>query len=377
MDATRENPESSFSLTMKDILPIFSGVLSLFVLSDAHGVHHNHVRHAVPGDEHNSMVPSGMQTSTHPISQLPTYTSSHNVTSTSHTTATSLKTSIQTSLHTASTRNLESSIKSPSAKASATSKANSSSASKASSARPSATSKSSSTNNPTTATSKKASSTSSKTSFTSAVATDYFDYSGARLANSQNCQIFDPPDFKATSDQCYNACRTQIDEAKTEKRTTSYGCVAFTPLNEKMKWYKWPGGKCSCDNAFINELADTIIDALPAIAQIGCFIIMSSLRLVFEKALEAIPEVGTAVNAGMKALIYAANLVKHAYDASQAPGDAFDFWLSPCGGDDLVPQQLKDAFGILQQAGDVISFEPPKKIGKGSGEKGDAANPTR
>ncbi|KAF2634807.1 hypothetical protein P280DRAFT_212410 [Massarina eburnea CBS 473.64] len=362
---------------MKDVLPILSSVLSLCALSNAHGVQYNHPRYVVNSNsEYNITAPTGTRSYAHPISRLPANNVTQNATS--HATATTLKSFVKASVAGVSNKKASSTAKAHSASKATSIK--SSSTSKASSAIP----KASSTTKPST-TSQEKSSTSSKTSSTSAIATDSYDYAGARLANSMNCQIFDPPDHKATTDQCYNACKSVVEEAKKEERTTSYGCVSFTPLNEKVQWYKWPGakqanytmGKCSCDNALVNEIADTVIEALPAIAQIGCFIVMSSLRLVFEKALEAIPEVGTAVNAGMKALIYAANLVKYAYDASQAPADAFDFWLSPCGGSDYVPQQLKDAFDLLQQAGDVIDFEPPKKIKKASGKKGDSANPKK
>jgi hypothetical protein len=60
------------------------------------------------------------------------------------------------------------------------------------------------------------------------------------------------------------------------------------------------------------------------------------------------------------------------------PEDAFDFWLSPCGGVQYVPEELRQAFDILSSVADgLVDFKPPKNIGKGSGQKGDSANPDR
>lgn len=69
-------------------------------------------------------------------------------------------------------------------------------------------------------------------------------------------------------------------------------------------------------------------------------------------------------------------MATYVYDETQNPEEAFSWWLSPCGGDDLVPEDLKTAFDILNTVADgASSFRKPTKIGKGSGKKGDAGNP--
>lgn len=73
-------------------------------------------------------------------------------------------------------------------------------------------------------------------------------------------------------------------------------------------------------------------------------------------------------------LATAAQIASYVYDKDSDPSGAFDFWLSPCGGSDLVPEDLKKAFGILDQIAGT-SFKPPKNIPKGSGRKGDSGNP--
>lgn len=73
----------------------------------------------------------------------------------------------------------------------------------------------------------------------------------------------------------------------------------------------------------------------------------------------------------------AAQLAAYAYAEGENPEDAFSWWLSPCGGTDLVPEEIKRAFDILSTVTEgVSSFKTPKNIKKGSGKKGDAGNPT-
>ena len=72
----------------------------------------------------------------------------------------------------------------------------------------------------------------------------------------------------------------------------------------------------------------------------------------------------------------AAQMAAYLYDKDQDPAGAFEWWLSPCGGTDLVPDEIKKAFGILSQvANGVSSFVKPKTLKPGSGRKGDEGNP--
>lgn len=74
--------------------------------------------------------------------------------------------------------------------------------------------------------------------------------------------------------------------------------------------------------------------------------------------------------------ITAARTVSYVYPEEEDSAGAFEWWLSPCGGSDLVPDEIKNIFDILNTAGDgVSSFRTPRNIRKGSGKKGDAANP--
>lgn len=74
----------------------------------------------------------------------------------------------------------------------------------------------------------------------------------------------------------------------------------------------------------------------------------------------------------------AAQMASYFYPDEEDPEGAFSWWLSPCGGTELVPDEIKKVFGILNSIPDgVPSFKKPKdNKGKGSGKKGDDANPT-
>lgn len=101
-------------------------------------------------------------------------------------------------------------------------------------------------------------------------------YSDARLANQWNCQIFqDPAKRDISINQCRPVCAPAMKEAEAEGRTTNLGCVGLYPLDKEIPWQKEPGGReiyaparCSCDNYLVNFLADTVIEAMPIIAQV-------------------------------------------------------------------------------------------------------------
>ncbi|KAH6851101.1 glycoside hydrolase family 18 protein [Chaetomium sp. MPI-CAGE-AT-0009] len=203
--------------------------------------------------------------------------------------------------------------------------------------------------------------------------------------DKKTCNLWKYPQYR-DSEECLDACIDAVEEAKAEGRTTNYGCVGHFPLDKPIPWIRYSGGtqdmlyvsgKCVCDNMLVNFFADAIIDALPVIAQIGCYVVMSALKLVLDVGLQAIPGVGKILDAGLDAVATAAQMISYAYPPDEDPVGAFSWWLSPCGGDDLVPDELKQVFDVLSSLADgASSFTRPKNIPKGSGRKGDAANPT-
>lgn len=91
------------------------------------------------------------------------------------------------------------------------------------------------------------------------------------------CQVFkDGRRRDQTVAQCLIKCKPQLDAAKAEGRTSNYGCVAFQKGTGPFVWTHdtnmgdYAMGNCVCDNWLVNEFADTIISALPAIAQVCC-----------------------------------------------------------------------------------------------------------
>ncbi|KAF2972656.1 hypothetical protein GQX73_g874 [Xylaria multiplex] len=213
---------------------------------------------------------------------------------------------------------------------------------------------------------------------------NYFDYEAARAKNAMNCLLYKDLNNNE-AEQCYSVCKSQLDEAKEEGRTTNYGCVGFFPLDKEIPWQKYPGtpyyvapAKCVCDNWLVNEIADFVLEAMPAIAQIGCYILMSSLKLVLDIGASLFTGgAGRALSAGLDMAATAAQVASYVYPEEEDPEGAFSWWLSPCGGTAFVPDELKKIFDVLSGVPTGrTSFKTPKKIRKGSGRKGDNGNPT-
>ncbi|KAI1772844.1 carbohydrate-binding module family 24 protein [Hypoxylon cercidicola] len=212
---------------------------------------------------------------------------------------------------------------------------------------------------------------------------NWYDTEAARQANQWNCQIFKDPQYRdASVNQCLPVCSAALEEAKEAHRTSNYGCVGFFPIDEEIPWTRAPGtsftyapGKCSCDNYLVNELADFVLEALPIIAEIGCYILMSSIKTILDIGLDFIPGAGKILDAGMDMATTAAQIAAYAYPEEEDPEGAFSWWLSPCGGTDLVPDDIKRAFDILSSVPDGVSSFKKPKFDRGSGKKGDPANP--
>lgn len=109
---------------------------------------------------------------------------------------------------------------------------------------------------------------------------DLYRISEIRQQNWERCLLYKDPQFRDLSvQQCKEVCKPQTDAAIEEGRTTNYGCLGFYPGAQEIPWTEFTGtkygmmapGKCVCDNWLINELVDTFIEALPAIAQVILF----------------------------------------------------------------------------------------------------------
>lgn len=126
---------------------------------------------------------------------------------------------------------------------------------------------------------------------------------------------------------------------------------------------------------------------------------MSAFKFVLDVGLQFIPGVGKVLDAGLGMLscthgvfseflddflmhemtdmvTVAAKVAAYAYPEDERPEDAFSWWLSPCGGTDLVPDEIKKVFDILNSVADGVSSFTKPKFKRGSGKKGDDANPT-
>lgn len=69
-------------------------------------------------------------------------------------------------------------------------------------------------------------------------------------------------------------------------------------------------------------------------------------------------------------------MAAYIYPEGGSPEGALSWWMKPCSGIDLLPDDIKDDFDILNAVPDgVSSFEQPNNIGKDSGKKGDDRKP--
>ncbi|KAK8028336.1 hypothetical protein PG991_005392 [Apiospora marii] len=205
-------------------------------------------------------------------------------------------------------------------------------------------------------------------------------YNENKLSNKQNCFIYEDVKYRdATMDTCRRACNIKYGEVAK----VNYGCVGNFPVDKELPWDNIPGGtaryvpgKCSCDNWLVSEIAELVVDAMPIIAQVGCYMVMSAFKLVLDVGLQFIPGVGKALDAGLDMVTVAAQVAEYAYAKEDSPEDAFSWWLSPCGGTDLVPDDIKKVFDTLSSVADGVSSFKQPKFKRGSGKKGDDANPT-
>ncbi|KAG8626437.1 hypothetical protein KVT40_005382 [Elsinoe batatas] len=215
---------------------------------------------------------------------------------------------------------------------------------------------------------------------------NYFDTYEARRQNNEGCLVYEDDRYRQDAAfQCYDLCKDAVEEAQAEGRTTNYGCLGWWPNapGNQIPWIKEPTirgrvaqGKCLCDNWLLNELANDFLDAIPVIAQIGCFAIMSSLKFVLDVGLQFIPGPGKVLDAGLEMATTAAQIAAYTYDGDNDAQGAFEWWLSPCGDTGLVPDELRQVFDILSTVADgVTRFKAPPNLKKGSGRKGDAGNP--
>ena len=117
---------------------------------------------------------------------------------------------------------------------------------------------------------------------------NFYNKTEMKRLNEQICTIYKNPAFNdLTVRQCKDACADKVDEAKQEGYTTNYGCMGFFPLEKSIPWVRQPGagremivgGTCLCDNWVLNELADTVLEALPIIAQVSHVTIPDQARV--------------------------------------------------------------------------------------------------
>ncbi|KAF2814094.1 uncharacterized protein BDZ99DRAFT_567780 [Mytilinidion resinicola] len=189
--------------------------------------------------------------------------------------------------------------------------------------------------------------------------------------NTMKCTIFDPPDPKTSISQCNDVCGEAVAKAIAAGQMGSTTCLV---LGGDIKWEVVSGNlkvapaQCSCNNNFLNQFADLLMEALPIIAEIGCDLLMGMLQLVVEVGALAIPGVGEAIDGAMIAGIEAAKLISYSVDAGEAGASVFSNWLTKGCGKSYLPPNVKKAFDIFNSVNNLIlpkGFKIPPKVPKG------------
>ncbi|KAJ3496240.1 hypothetical protein NLG97_g2808 [Lecanicillium saksenae] len=206
---------------------------------------------------------------------------------------------------------------------------------------------------------------------------NWYDHCGndIKCQNLHKCAIW--KDKFDDWEQCQLGCAATIAEKQANNETVAYGCAyADQPPVEVKAWNNeiYYPGQCVCTNPLVEAIFDDVIEAMAAVAEIGCFLMMSALHTIFNIGTAIFPEI-KPLNYGLDAAAAAAQTYNYLYPDSEDPSGAFDWWLSPCGDTSLVPDDLKKIFGIINEATDPLGSWRKPKAKKGSGKKGDGLNP--
>ncbi|KAG8528378.1 uncharacterized protein KY384_007296 [Bacidia gigantensis] len=194
--------------------------------------------------------------------------------------------------------------------------------------------------------------------------------------NLKHCIIYMPPSDEpnVSSNQCQEFCK---DAQPDENGLKSIICSDFWPAGSPDPWVDNPdksGGKlmrgdCSCNNKFLNFVVHEVLEALPAIAEIGCNLLMAAFQFIVQLALQA-TGIGRVVDAAMAMGAQAAKTVAYAYDIDSEALENFINWASFCGTDHL-PGDMAKVFSVLRDVEDaLVGFKVPKGLTTAGGGKG-------
>lgn len=98
-----------------------------------------------------------------------------------------------------------------------------------------------------------------------------------RRENDESCIVYKnfPGGTAGQMNHCMKFCKEITAAAQAAGRTSNYGCIGFWPGEKKIPWAQYPGypfemapGRCACDNWLLNEVAETVLEAMPMIAQV-------------------------------------------------------------------------------------------------------------
>jgi hypothetical protein len=81
--------------------------------------------------------------------------------------------------------------------------------------------------------------------------------------------------------------------------------------------------------------------------------LMRSFQFVLTTAADFIPGVGRVLDASSNMLTTTSPIALFLYPGGEDPEGAFNWWVSPCGGTDMVPDDFEEAFDVVRRANGI------------------------
>ncbi|KAH6679383.1 hypothetical protein B0J14DRAFT_686437 [Halenospora varia] len=158
-----------------------------------------------------------------------------------------------------------------------------------------------------------------------------FDQDTAGMMKQGACRAY-PEVGRNSLFMCEPVCGDLVKQKVASGHPGDVTCLGSSgpgiPTYYDLDGHKYYIGICKCNIPVVDMLAEDLMIALPAAAQVGCAIIFGALNAVVELGTMAIPGAGPGMNAGMKASIQAAKTI--AENGKEA--STFLQWITkPCG----------------------------------------------
>jgi len=156
-------------------------------------------------------------------------------------------------------------------------------------------------------------------------------------------------DYIAT---CTPYCAAEIAKAANQ-RITNVGCHGGgEPYGTDMHGQNWDLGKCICNHALVNIIADIVLtEGLPMIAAMHCVVLFRVFQDVLKVGASVFP-VGAASSAAGKAAIQAAKTIAKAASKADNKAGVYKSWYTGICGDNEYTARSEEIYSNMLKAPD-------------------------